>query len=100
MPSYKYLQLNNDGWKKARMRALVRDNFICQAHQLGMCDSLCTETRLHMLEVHHIKMRIQGGTHELENLITLCKQHHQNIHPWMKRLFPLKKELKYPRKEL
>jgi hypothetical protein len=79
-----YPQLNTPAWQKARMRALVRDEFRCQAHQLGLCDTPCSENRLNKLHVHHLKMRINGGTHDMTNLLTLCKSHHEMLHPWMK----------------
>jgi hypothetical protein len=79
-----YLKLTTPSWQKARMRALVRDDFRCQAHQLGLCETPCSETRLHKLHVHHLQMRIQGGNHDLDNLLTLCKAHHEMLHPWMK----------------
>jgi 5-methylcytosine-specific restriction endonuclease McrA len=31
-------------------------------------------------ETHHIKLLSQGGTHNLENLITLCGAHHKHVH--------------------
>ena len=72
------------------MQALVRDNFCCQAHQLGISDKPCSEKRLNELQVHHIKMRVHGGNHDLDNLITLCKSHHELLHPWMKKCFSKK----------
>lgn len=66
------------------MRALVRDNFTCQAHQLGLCDEPCQENHLRHLHVHHKKERINGGTHDLDNLLTLCIPHHEALHPHMK----------------
>ena len=32
------------------------------------------------LHVHHIDYRSQGGTHDLHNLIVLCKRHHDLVH--------------------
>ena len=79
-----YLQLKGDEWHKARMQALVRDGFCCQAYRLGISDVPCSENRLKELQVHHVKMRVHGGNHNLDNLITLCKSHHEILHPWMK----------------
>ena len=31
-------------------------------------------------DIHHIKHREHGGTHELENLVTLCRFHHRYVH--------------------
>lgn len=75
------LSCTGEEWEKARMRALVRDEFACQAHLVGL--PRCTETRLRMLQVHHLVQRSEGGTHDLENLLTLCRVCHSRIHPWM-----------------
>jgi 5-methylcytosine-specific restriction endonuclease McrA len=89
-----YLQCEGEDWEKARMRALVRDDFRCQHPG-------CTETRLRRLEVHHIQQRIHGGTHDLENLITLCKEHHADQHPHLRReLESREPTLEYPWREL
>ena len=32
------------------------------------------------LHIHHIIFRSQGGTNETSNLITLCLQHHTDVH--------------------
>ena len=78
-----YLQCRGEEWDKARMRALVRDDFTCQAHQLGLCDEPCKENRLRFLHVHHVNERSGGGTHDLSNLLTLCRVHHIQLHPYM-----------------
>jgi 5-methylcytosine-specific restriction endonuclease McrA len=78
-----YLPARGEAWEKARMRALVRDDFTCQAHQLGLCES-CDESRLRHLVVHHKIHRIHGGTHDLDNLLTLCNKHHADIHPHLR----------------
>jgi len=39
---------------------------------------VCAETR--WVDLHHIKPVSQGGEHSVDNLITLCKAHHQEIH--------------------
>lgn len=72
-----YLQCTGEEWEKARMRCLVRDNFQCQAID-------CTETRLRFLQVHHKQWRVHGGTHDLNNLITLCQVHHVEQHPHLR----------------
>lgn len=84
-----YLQCSGDDWQKARMRALVRDEFQCQFHKLGLppvdgCTAGQPETRLRKLQVHHLLERIHGGTHELSNLLTICRAHHIHIHPHMR----------------
>lgn len=84
-----YLQCKGEEWEKARMRALVRDDFTCQFARLGLeevasCTHAHPENRLRKLQVHHLKKRINGGTHDDENLITICTAHHMEIHPHMK----------------
>ena len=79
-----YLSAKGETWTKARMRALVRDDFLCQAHQLDLIDKPCDEHRLNRLVVHHKQHRINGGGHELSNLITLCHRHHIELHPHMR----------------
>ncbi len=36
------------------------------------------------LHVHHIVERQAGGTHDPDNLITICREHHVRIHPHMR----------------
>lgn len=79
-----YLQNRGEYWHKQKMKSLVRDNFTCQIHKLKS-DLTCDENRLRFLHTHHIKSRIQGGTHDLDNLLTICRAHHEDIHPHMKK---------------
>ena len=37
------------------------------------------------LEAHHMVPVAAGGTHEIENLVTLCRRCHQEIHDAMRR---------------
>lgn len=60
----------NYGFANARAHALDRDNYTCQH-----CGTKNTR-----LEVHHIKYRSQGGSDDLDNLITLCEDCHHNLH--------------------
>lgn len=83
-----YLQAKGEEWEKARMRALVRDNFTCQAQRLDLpetahCSYHQPQTRLRFLHVHHLQERQHGGTHRLDNLVTLCREHHMLVHPHM-----------------
>lgn len=83
-----YLSCSGETWQKARMRTLVRDDFTCQFHKLGLSEGEgCTlehpENRLRFLHVHHIQERQNGGTHDLDNLITICRVHHVMVHPHM-----------------
>ncbi len=92
----------SEEWAKQRMRALVRDDFRCQAHRLGLSPQECSETRLGQLIVHHIIRRIEGGTDDLENLITVCREHHAQIHPYMRFELEMKEKrlVGSPRREL
>ena len=60
----------NYGFANSREHALCRDNYTCQ---------VCKAKNVR-LEVHHIKYRSQGGTDDLENLITLCAYCHKKVH--------------------
>lgn len=102
-----YVQCQGEDWQKIRMRVLVRDNFTCQWQALGLTaieDGCCEaepENRLRFLQVHHIKHRINGGTHDMSNLITVCRAHHYQIHPHMTRDLRYRdRELSYTMREL
>ena len=60
----------NYGFANSRAHALDRDNYTCQ-----ICGAKNTR-----LEVHHIIFRSQGGSDDLDNLITLCERCHNNLH--------------------
>lgn len=62
----------NYGYANARAHALDRDNYTCQYCKGKHKDS--------NLEVHHIIFRNQGGSDELDNLITLCHTCHTDLH--------------------
>ena len=53
-----------------RLIALRRDSYICQH---------CRATKTN-LRVHHIVPKGEGGTDDLDNLITLCHQCHCTVH--------------------
>ena len=65
-----YQKGTNYGFANSREHALCRDKYTCQ-----VCKSKNTR-----LEVHHIKYRSQGGTDDLDNLITLCADCHKKVH--------------------
>ena len=78
-----YLQCEGDHWQKQRTRTLVRDDFTCQFEALNLlpsegCSCDKPETRLRFLQ------RQNGGTHDLDNLVTICRVHHAMIHPHMR----------------
>lgn len=56
-------------WHYIRKQALERDGDKCK---------VCGWTL--GLEVHHLMPRSLGGTNDLENLVTLCPNHHTEIH--------------------
>ena len=68
-------QTKNTEWVQAREAALDRDQRwpVCPRYDLpGECGG--------GLHVHHLRRRSQGGTHDLENLVTLCAWHHDWLH--------------------
>jgi len=88
------LPARGEAWEQARMRALVRDDLRCQHPG-------CDEMRLRWLEVHHRIPRAEGGTHDLDNLITLCRRHHAEHHPHLARELARDDDtLPYPWREL
>lgn len=62
-------------WAKARKRIKARDNGECQALVNGkQCKSKAN------LSVHHITPLSRGGApYDDDNLITLCRPHHEEI---------------------
>jgi hypothetical protein len=55
----------------------LRDEGKCQYKRHSQT-AICGETR--WVELHHLKPVSQGGEHSLQNLVTLCKNHHAGIH--------------------
>ena len=91
----------DESWQKTRMRVLVRDDFHCQAQQEELSGEPCAETRLEELHVHHRIPRMAGGGDDMMNLVTLCREHHGQLHPWMDRLRRgPEHEADYPLREL
>jgi len=62
-------------WSARRRAAFVRDEFQCQH-----CGAEGGQYGDASLECHHILPRRIGGSHELENLLTLCETCHKQIH--------------------
>jgi DNA helicase-2/ATP-dependent DNA helicase PcrA len=60
-----------DNWNEIREKVLRRDNYRC-------CNEPSHNKKLH---IHHIVPLSKGGTHNLNNLITLCEDCHKRIHP-------------------
>jgi hypothetical protein len=63
-------------WEVLRESILSRDNHCCKEAD-GRCDG--------PLDVHHILPLSKRGTNNPDNLITLCRYHHGNKHPHMRR---------------
>lgn len=61
-----------ENWNELKNQILKRDGYRC-----GNCGSM---TDLH---VHHIVPLSKGGTNQLSNLRTICKECHKKIHPHM-----------------
>ena len=68
-PKRPRVKLAADAYEQLRLEVLQRDNWRCQN-----CG------RRENLEVHHRKMRSQGGGDSDTNLITLCHSCHANEH--------------------
>src|SRR6056297_37271 len=60
------------GYYNTKQYVLARDNHICQYCKCKSKDS--------KLQVHHIIPKSQGGSDRSNNLITLCKTHHNQLH--------------------
>jgi hypothetical protein len=67
-----YQQGVNYGFANIKAYVLNRDKYICQN-----CKGKSKDSRLH---VHHIIFRSNNGGDEPENLITLCKKCHDDVH--------------------
>ena len=59
------------GYENVKAFVLARDSHRCQAGRRG-----CSEK----LHVHHIIWRSRGGSDVPDNLLTLCKKHHDELH--------------------
>jgi 5-methylcytosine-specific restriction endonuclease McrA len=68
-PKRPRVKLAADAYEQLRLEVLQRDNWRCQN-----CG------RRENLEVHHKKMRSQGGDDSELNLITLCSTCHERVH--------------------
>ena len=34
--------------------------------------------------MHHVKPVVNGGSHDLANLVVLCQKHHAEAHPFLR----------------
>jgi hypothetical protein len=55
----------------------LRDKGECQ-HTSSFTNEKCRQKRF--LEIHHLKPVSQGGGNDIENLVTLCSEHHKGRH--------------------
>lgn len=62
-----------DNWASVREKVKKRDEYKCV---------LCSKTSF--LQIHHIIPLSKGGTNNLSNMETVCRNCHEEIHPHMK----------------
>lgn len=62
-------------WPQRRVRVYRRDNYECQS-----CDAKGGKNGDHELHAHHIVPISDDGTHNMSNLLTLCKDCHNKVH--------------------
>jgi len=67
-----YQRGTNYGYANTRAFVLHRDEHVCQH-----CKGKSKDNRL---EVHHIQFKSEQGSDDVENLITLCKNCHNEVH--------------------
>ena len=60
----------NYGFTNSKNACLNRDNYKCK----------CCGLKKGTLEVHHIIYKSKGGSDDLDNLITLCRKCHKDLH--------------------
>lgn len=63
-------------WQQAREAVEVRSGGWCEGNWPGVC--VPGRHRAH--HVHHRRLRSQGGGHEMENLLHLCRPCHDHAH--------------------
>jgi hypothetical protein len=79
-----YQKGTNYGFANTKAYVLDRDTYVCQN-----CGGKSKEQRL---EVHHIVYRSDGGADSEDNLITLCKCCHDDVHKGVTKLSGGKKK--------
>lgn len=62
-----------------RVTVLERDQYSC-CHCGWTRDQLRPEDPRKFLELHHLEHHRDGGTNTVENLVTLCNVHHDQVH--------------------
>lgn len=62
-------------WENRRKQVYERDGYTCQE-----CGALGGSWGSNELHAHHIQPISRGGSHDLSNLKTLCKDCHEELH--------------------
>ncbi len=62
-----------------RIEVLERDNFSCRKCGWSYASAKVGDRRS-LLELHHIQYHAEKGKNTIENLITLCNVHHDEVH--------------------
>ncbi len=62
----------NDEFAKIKRKIFDRDSWECIFKENHTCGG--------MLDIHHIEPRSLGGGNEKENLITVCRSYHGQLH--------------------
>ena len=65
-----YQHGDGEGFYNVKSAVLSRDNYTCQ-----ICGAKQAK-----LEVHHIRLRSEGGSNRMDNLVVLCKDCHAKVH--------------------
>ena len=65
-----YQHGEGEGFYNVKSAVLSRDNYTCQ---------ICGVKQA-KLEVHHIRLRSEGGSNRMDNLVVLCKDCHAKVH--------------------
>ena len=65
-----YQHGDGEGFYNVKSAVLSRDNYTCQ---------ICGVKQA-KLEVHHIRLRSEGGSNRMDNLVVLCKDCHAKVH--------------------
>lgn len=62
---------------ETRRQVEAAGGYRCQASTYGFGSTVpCTPG----LQIHHRRLRSQGGTHSPTNLVVLCPGHHREVH--------------------
>lgn len=76
-------RLSKTAYQKRRLEVYERDGGLCV---------LCGRQGAH---IHHIVFRSQGGTDDMENLVTLCGECHDHAHgKWIGKEKKTQKEIR------